>query len=79
MFLLFHFGQGELQVINVFLQLRALVLQFPFLGSHLSIELLLILQPFSCLFEFGFKLDLTLNESLTPFLGIIEALTFLEL
>ncbi|OON92137.1 MAG: hypothetical protein ATN34_00185 [Epulopiscium sp. Nele67-Bin002] len=43
MFLLLHFSQGELQVINVFLQLRAFILQLPLLGSQLSIDLLFIL------------------------------------
>ena len=77
MFLLLHFGQCELQVINVFLQLRALILQFPLLGSQLSIHLLLILQPLGRLFEFGLQLDFALNESLASLLSIRETLSFL--
>jgi hypothetical protein len=75
--LLLHFGQGELQVINVLLQLRALILQLPLLGSQLSIDLLLILQPLGRLFEFGLQLDLALDEPLTPFLSIVQTLSFL--
>ena len=77
MFLLLHFGQGELQVINVLLELRAFILQFPLLGSQLSVYLLLILQSLSCLLDFGLQLDLTLDESLTPLLSIIQILSFL--
>jgi hypothetical protein len=75
--LLLHFGQGELQVINVLLQLRALIFQLPLLGSQLSIDLLLILQPLGRLFEFGLQLDLALDEPLTPFLSIVQTLSFL--
>lgn len=74
MLLLLHFGQGELQVINVLLQLRALILQLPLLGSQLSIHLLLVLQPLGRLFEFGLQLDLALDEPLTPFLSIVQIL-----
>ena len=77
MFLLLHFSQGELQVINVLLQLRAFILQLPLLGSQLSIDFLLILQSLSCFFEFGLKLDLALNKPFTPFLSIREVLRFL--
>jgi hypothetical protein len=75
--LLLHFGQGELQVINILLQLRTLILQLPLLGSQLSIDLLLILQPLGRLFEFGLLLDLALDEPLTPFLSIVQTLSFL--
>ena len=78
MFLLLHFSQGEFQIINVLLQLRALILQFPLLGRQLSIDFLLILQSLSCLFEFGLKLDLALDEPLTPFLSISQILRFLS-
>lgn len=77
MLLLLHFGQGELQVINVLLQLRALILQLPLLGSQLSIDLLLILQPLGRLFELGLLLDLALDEPLAPFLSIVQTLSFL--
>ena len=70
MFLLLHFSQGKLQVINVLLELRALVLQFPLLGSELSIDFLLILQSLSCLFEFSFKLNFALDQTLTSLLSI---------
>jgi len=70
MFLLLHFSQGELQVIKIFLQLRALVLQFPLLGCQFSIDFFLILQSLSCLFEFSFKLDFAFNQTLTPLLSI---------
>ncbi len=78
MFLLFHFGQCELQVIDVFLQLRALVLQLPLLCSQLCIYFLLILQSLRRLFDFGFKLDFCLNEPLTPFLCITEGFCLLD-
>ena len=77
MFLLLHFGQGELQVINVFLQFRAFVLQFPLLGSQFSIDFLLILQSLACLFEFGLELDLAFNETFTSLLSIREVFSFL--
>ena len=78
MFLFFHFGEGELQVIDVFLQLRTLVLQLPLLRCQLSIDFLLILQPLGRLFEFGLELDLCFDEPLTPFLCIAEVFTFLK-
>lgn len=77
MFLLLHFGQGELQVVNVFLQFRAFVLQFPLLGSQFSIDFLLILQSLACLFEFGLELDLAFNETFTSLLSIREVFRFL--
>ena len=78
MFLLLHFGQGQLQIINVLLELRALILQFPLLGSQLSIDFLFILQSLGCLLEFSLKLDLTLDQTLTPLLSIIESLRALQ-
>jgi len=77
MLLLLHFGQGELQVINIFLQLRAFVLQFPLLGRQFSIDFLLILQSLACLFEFGLELDLAFNETFTSLLSIREVFRFL--
>ena len=77
MFLLLHFDQGKLQIINVLLKLRAFIFKFPLLGSQLSIYLLLILQSLSCLFKFGLQLNLTLDESFTPFFSIIQILSFL--
>ena len=70
MFLFLHFSQGELQVIDVFLELRAFILQLPLLGSELSIDFLFILQSLICLFEFGLQLNLTLDKSLTSLLSI---------
>ena len=70
MFLLLHFGQGKFQVINIFLELGAFILQLSFLGSKLSIDFLFIFQSLSCLFEFGLKLDLALDQSLTSLLSI---------
>ena len=70
MFLLFHFGQGQLQVINILLELRAFILQLSLLASKLSIDFLFILQSLSCLFEFGLQLNLTLDKSLTSLLSI---------
>ena len=72
MLLLLHFGQGKLQIVDVLLQLRALILQLPLLGCQLSIHLLFILQPLSCLFEFGLQLDLALDQTLTSLLSIIQ-------
>ena len=79
MFLLFHLGQRELQVVNVFLQLGAFVLQLPLLCSQLTINFLLVLQSLRRLFDFGLELDLCFNEPLTPFLSICEGFTFLDL
>lgn len=61
MFLLLHFGQGKLQVINILLELRAFVLQLSFLGSELSIDFLFVLQSFCRLLEFGLQLYLALD------------------
>lgn len=55
MFFLLHFGQGELQVIYVFLQLGALVFQLPLLGSELSVQVLLFFQSFAEFFGFGLQ------------------------
>merc|ERR1719357_2036750 len=76
MFLLLHFGQGKLKIINVLLQLRALIFQLPLLGCQLSIHLLLILQPLGSLFEFGLQLDLSLDETLASLLSIIQTFCF---
>ena len=70
MFLLLHFGQGKLQVINVLLELRAFILQLSLLASELSIDFLFILQSLSCLFQFGLQLDLALDKPLTSLLSI---------
>lgn len=77
MFLFLHFGQGQLQVVDVFFQLGAFILQLPLLRRQLSIDFLLILQSLTCLFEFGFKLDFVFNEPLTPFLGVRQVVSFL--
>ena len=77
MFLLLHFCQGELQVIDVFLQLGAFILQFPLLGSQFSIDFLLILQSLVCLFEFALELDLAFDEPFTSLLSIREVFRFL--
>ncbi len=77
MFLLLHFCQGELQVINVFLQLGAFILQFPFLGGQFSIDFLFILQSLACLFEFGLELDLAFDEPFTSLFSIREVFRFL--
>ena len=73
-FLLLHFGQGELQVIDVLLELRAFVLQLPLLGSEFCIDLLLILQSLRRLFELCLQLDLTFNKTFTSLLSIIQSL-----
>ncbi len=70
MFLLLHFGQGKLQVINILLELRAFILQLSLLGSEFSIDFLFILQSLSCLLEFGLQLNLALDKSLTSLLSI---------
>lgn len=70
MFLLLHFGQGKLQVINILLELRTFILQLSLLASELSIDFLFIFQSLSCLFEFGLQLNLTLDESFTSLLSI---------
>jgi len=74
MFLLLHFGQGQLQVIDVLLELRAFVLQLPLLGGQFSVDLLLILQSLSGLFELCLQLDLTFNKTLASLLSIIQSL-----
>ena len=73
-FLLLHFSQGELQVIDVLLELRAFIFQLPLLGSQLSIHFLLILQSLSSLFELGLQLDLTFNKTLASLLCIVQCL-----
>ena len=73
----FHFGQGQLQVIDVLLELRAFVFQLPLLGGQLSVDLLLVLQPLGRLFELGLQLDLTFNKTLASLLGIVQSLVSL--
>lgn len=77
MFFLLHFGQGELQVIYVFLQLGALVFQLPLLGSELSIQVLLFFQSFAEFFGFGLQQNLVFDQSLASFLCVCQTLTFL--
>ncbi len=77
MFLFLHFCQGELQVIDVFLQLGAFILQFPLLGSQFGIDFLFILQSLVCLFEFALELDLAFDEPFTSLLSIREVFRFL--
>lgn len=60
-FLLLHFGQGNLQVINVLLKLRTFIFELPLLGGQLGSDLLLVLQSLGHLFEFGLQLDLALD------------------
>ena len=76
-FLLLHFSQGELQVINVLLELRAFILQLPLLGGQFSIDLLLVLQSLGRLFELGLQLDLTFNKTFTSLLSVIQSLVSL--
>lgn len=77
MFFLLHFGQGELQVIYVFLQLGALVFQLPLLGSELSIHILFFFQSFGEFFGFGLQQNLVFNQPLASFLCICQTLAFL--
>ena len=76
-FLLLHFGQGELQVIDVLLELRAFVLQLPLLGGQFSVDLLLVLKSLACLFELCLQLDLTFDKTLTSLLSIVQSLVSL--
>ena len=77
MLLLLHFGQGQLQVVDVLLELRAFVFQLPLLGRQLSVDLLLVLQSLGRLFEFGLQLDLAFDETLTSLLSIVQRLVSL--
>lgn len=70
MFLLLYFGQGKLQVIDVFLELRAFILQLSLLASELGVDFFFILQSLSYLFEFCLQLNLALDKSLTSLLSI---------
>ena len=77
MLLLLHFGQGQLQVVDVLLELRAFVFQLPLLGGQLRVDLLLVLQSFGCLFELGLQLDLAFDETLASLLCIVQSLVSL--
>lgn len=70
MFLLLYFSQGKLQVIDVFLELRAFILQLSLLASELGVDFFFILQSLSYLFEFCLQLNLALDKSLTSLLSI---------
>ena len=73
-FLLLHFGQGQLQVIDILLELRAFIFQLPLLGGQLSVHFLLVLQSLGGLFDLCLQLDLTFNKTLTSLLSIIQSL-----
>lgn len=77
-FLLFHFSQSGLQVVDVSLQLGALVLQLALLGENIRADLLLVLQPLRDLLQFGVQLDLSFDEQLTAFLGICKIVLLLK-
>lgn len=70
MFLLLHFGQGDLQVVDVLLELGALVLQLALLGEHVGVHLLLVLQPLHQFLHFGLQLDLGLDEQVAAVLCV---------
>jgi len=78
MFLFLHFGQSELKIINVLFELRAFILQFSFLCNQLCIHLLFILQSLSQLLDFGLKLDLALDQTLTSLLSIYKIILLLS-
>jgi len=78
MFLFLHFGQSELKIINVLLELRAFILQLSFLCNQLCIHLLFILQSLSQLLDFGLKLDLALDQTLTSLLSIYKIILLLS-
>ena len=75
--LLLHLGQSELQVIDVLLQLGALVLQLPLLGGQLSAHLLLVLQPLGQLLQLGLHLDLALDQALAALLRVQQVVPLL--
>lgn len=70
MFLLFHFGQGKFQVVDVLLQLGAFVLQLSLLACQLGIDFFFILESLSCLLQFCLQLNLALDKTFTSFLSI---------
>ncbi len=76
-FLFLHFGQSELKIINVLLQLRTFILKLSFLGSQLSIHFFFILQSLSQLFGFSLKLDLAFDQTLTSLLSIYKIVLLL--
>ena len=73
-FLLLHFGQGQLQVIDVLLELRAFIFQLPLLGGQLSVHFLLVLQSLCRLLDLCLQLDLTFNKTLASLLCIVQCL-----
>ena len=78
MFLLLHFGQGDLQIVDVLLKLGAFVFKLPLLGGQLSGHFLLVLQPLGHLFEFGFELDFALDQAFTSLLCIAKIFRVLK-
>lgn len=78
MLLFLHFGQGQLQVVNVSFEGGAFVFQVPLLGNQFRIHLLLLFQPLVQLLHLGLQLNLAFDESLTPLLSIHQVFCFLK-
>lgn len=77
MFLFLYFCKCYFKIINILLELRALIFQFSLLRSQLRIHLLLILNPLCQFFDFGFQLNLGFNQQVTTFLSICQSVLLL--
>lgn len=77
MFLFLNFCKSYFKIINIFLELRALIFQFSLLGSQLRIHLFLILNPLCQLFDFGLQLNLGFNQQVASFLSICQSVLLL--
>lgn len=78
MLLLLHLGQGDLQVVDVLLELGTLVLQLAFLGEDAGADLLLILQTLRQLLHFALQRQLGFDQEVAAVLRICEVVLFLR-
>lgn len=78
MSLLLHLGQGDLQVVDILLQLCTLILQLAFIGSQAGVHLLLIFQSLHQLFDLGLQLQLGLDQQVTAVFCIRQVVLLLR-
>lgn len=78
MLLLFHFRQGQLQVVDVPFERQAFIFQGPLLCHQLRVDLFFLFQSLVQLLDFGFQLDLAFDEPLTALLRVDQVFCFLK-
>lgn len=78
MLLLLHLGQGDLQVINVLLELRTLIFQLALLGEDAGTDLLLVLQALHQLLHFALQSQLGFDQEVAAVFRVCKVVLFLK-